>query len=177
MEGVNQTRGLMFSLDIPSKTATVLKDLFDPSDPLFVETQGSFSPLSNGNVFMGYGQVPEMKEYGPAGDVRMSIQFGDLNGTGLSYRAFRVPWEGAPVTVPVVVAESGTAFMSWNGATNVTSWDIYEGLTSSTLEKTGTVANNGFETSSAISNSTLFVQVGAFAGSVFLRNSTVVSVS
>ncbi|KAN0098847.1 hypothetical protein V8E51_014510 [Hyaloscypha variabilis] len=69
-----------------------------------------------------------------------------------------------PVAPPLVVAEAGSAFMSWNVATNVTHSEIYEGLTASQLELAKTTSNAGFETQTSISNSTKFVQVGALCG-------------
>ncbi|KAE9373137.1 hypothetical protein N431DRAFT_338480 [Stipitochalara longipes BDJ] len=176
--GTNQTLGLDFYLDLTSKKAALLKSLADPNDPLFAESQGSYESLPNGNVFMGYGQLPVFKEYGPDGDVRMSTQWADLDAES-SYRAYRLDWSALPAAPPVAVAKAGSAFMSWNGATNVTHWEIYEGLTASRLELTKMVANAGFETKTSISNSTKFVQVGALCGlgHTVVSKSDVVSVS
>ena len=177
-DGTNQTLGLDFYLDLTSKKATLLKSLADPNDPLFVDSQGSYEPLPNENVFMGYGQLPVFKEYGPDGDVRMSTQWADLDAAS-SYRTYRLDWFAQPAAPPVVVAIPGSAFMSWNGATNVTNWEVYEGLTPSRLKHTQTVANAGFETKASISNSTKFVQVGALCGlhHAVVSKSDVVSVS
>ena len=46
-----------------------------------------------------------------------------------------------PVAPPLVVAEAGSAFMSWNVATNVTHSEIYEGMTASQLKLTKTIFN------------------------------------
>jgi hypothetical protein len=119
LSGVNQTLSLMFSLDLEKNTSTLLKDLYDPNQRLYADSQGAFDLLPNGNVLMGFGQIPVIREYGPDGDVRMSIQFGDLNGTESSYRAYRLQWEGEPAADPVVYAGTGHAYMSWNGATCV----------------------------------------------------------
>lgn len=85
---------------------------------------------------MGFGQIPVIREYGPDGDVRMSIQFGDLNGTESSYSAYRLQWEAEPAADPVVYAGTGHAYMSWNGATCVRSRDIYEGTTAENVKYT-----------------------------------------
>ena len=175
--GVNQTLGLMFNLDLKSKTSTLLKDLYNPNEALYAESQGALNLLPNGNVLMGYGHIPVITEYGPLGDVRMNIAFGDLNGTQASYRAYRLEWEGTPAAAPVVVAQNGSAYMSWNGATCVKSWDIYEGTSAERLRYTKTVSNAGFETGVLLSNFTTYVQVTAVTANFGKRYSSVVSVS
>jgi hypothetical protein len=125
---------------------------------------------------MGYGQLPVVKEYGPTGDTRMTIQFGDL-GFSESYRAYRLPWSAIPAAEPLVLVENGTAFMSWNGATDVTCWHIYEGETAKDLVQTKISRSAGFETDVKVANNTMFVQVAAFNEEKFLRNSSVVAVS
>lgn len=172
----NQTRGLEFSLDHISKSATLLKNFFDPLEPLYADSQGSFTALNNGNFFQGFGQLPVIKEYTPNGLVALSIQWADL-AYASSYRAFRFPWFATPKEDPVAVAKPGTVWVSWNGATNVTDWVIYEGRTAASLVKTKTIAKIGFESNTTISNATSFVQVAAFDGSQWLRNSSVVAIS
>jgi hypothetical protein len=125
---------------------------------------------------MSYGDLPVFKEFGPHGDVRMSTNW---SLTMSSYRTFRLDWRARPATDPIVVVEASSAFVSWNGATDLTGWKVYEGLTASTLKLTKTVASAGFETEISISNSTKFVQVGALSGKSFSlsRKSTVVPVA
>jgi hypothetical protein len=127
---------------------------------------------------MDYGQVPIMKEYGPQVDVRTTVQFG-LNDVDSSYRGYRQEWEAIPYTLPDIVAENRTVYMSWNGATNVTSWAVYRGQQnmSSNLALTGTVENVGFETSFNVPNGTNYAKVGAYNGNVLLRESNVILVT
>jgi hypothetical protein len=125
---------------------------------------------------MGYGQLPVVKEYGLAGDTRMTIQFGELAFLE-SYRAYRLPWSAIPAADPLVVVENGTAFISWNGATDITHWDVYEGRTTDDLVRTKSSPSSGFETDVTIANNTMFVQVAAFHREGFLRKSSVVAVS
>lgn len=156
--GVNQTKGRIFQLDLEKKTSTQLQEFYDPNQVLYSDSQGSFKKLANGNVLMGYGQLPVVREYGPDGDLRLDIQFGEIPGNQDSYRAFRVEWEGTPAASPIVVVEDGTAYVSWNGATGVQSWDVYEGSRATRLAYSKTVANTGFESSFSIQGSTKFVQ-------------------
>ena len=158
---MNQTLGLIFSLNLKKKTSTLLGDFYDPKEALYADSQGALDLLPNGNVLMGYGQIPIAREYGPGGDVRLAVQFGDVAGSQASYRAYRLEWEGEPAADPVVYAEKGHAYASWNGATCVESWEIYEGTTAKNVEYTHSVRKAGFETEVSISTHTLFVKVAA----------------
>jgi hypothetical protein len=161
--GVNQTSGLEFFLCYATMKATLLKNLTDPVDPLYVQTRGAFSPLSEGNVFMGYGQVPKMKEYRPTGDVRMDVQFGYLNANiaTISYRAFKIVWDATPAADPVAVGWNGVGYMSWNGATNISHWEIYEGTTADNLARSRSVIKLGFETNATLNSGTKFFKAAA----------------
>lgn len=177
LSGVNQTLGLLFSLDLQSKAATLLKEYKDPDQPLYVDSQGALSILANGNALQGYGQIPVVREYGPEGDVRLSIQFGDLNGQQQSsYRAYRLEWEAVPAADPAVFAEQGRAYASWNGATKVIEWDVFQGTTNGSVAYTHSVKKTGFETEVALFNTTKFVKVASVydAGK---RDSAVVAVA
>lgn len=165
----------MLSVDLTSMSVTLMEKSSDPNESLYSSSQGSNQVLSNNNFLVGYGAIPEVKEFGPDGDLRMRIAFGDSGSSG-SYRAFRMPWTSVPSAKPKVVAGNGTAYMSWNGATSVTNWAIYEGLTADTLEMTGLIERTGFETSTTISKGTKFVQVSPFEGSTWLSNSSVTAV-
>ena len=85
--GVNQTLELNFYLGLEAKTSTNLKDLHIPDQTLYVDSQGAFNPLPGGNVLIGYGKLPIVSEYGPDGDVPMTMQFGSLNRPQASYRS------------------------------------------------------------------------------------------
>ncbi|OAR02358.1 hypothetical protein LLEC1_02452 [Akanthomyces lecanii] len=178
LSGVNQTLGLVFTLDLGSNSSTLLREYKDPSQPLYTDSQGALDLLPNGNALQGYGQLPIVKEYGPDGDVRMSIQFGDLDAQQeqSSYRAYRLEWEGVPAADPVVVAEQGYAYASWNGATDVSGWDIYEGTTAENVVFTHSVTKNGFETEAIIFNTTKYVKAAAVY-TTGKRDSAVVAVA
>ena len=110
----------------------------------------------------------------------MSTQWSQISTFGYeSYRTYRLDWTAQPAASPIMVAKAGSVFMSWNGATDVSDWQIYEGVTASTLKLTKTVAKAGFEIKASIADSTKFVQVGAIGGlgHSVLRKSSVVIVS
>lgn len=103
---------------------------------------------------MDYGQIPVMKEYGPGdpsgGDVRWTGRFG-VDNLVQSYRGFKTEWQGFPTTSPsLVLGEDGNGcragYVSWNGATNVDEWVIYEGKMEDNLSYAGRIGYKGFET-------------------------------
>ncbi len=56
----------------------------------------------------------------------------DFSGSIQSYRCFRFPWQAQPTTAPAssVDPPAGgmvTAYASWNGATEVASWEVLGG--------------------------------------------------
>ena len=70
---------------------------------------------------------------------------------GESYRAFRFPWSGHPIEDPAVALEQLSAekvklYASWNGATEVESWEVLSGEHPGRLVPLGSVPRDGFET-------------------------------
>lgn len=111
-----------------------------------------------------WGQTPCFGEYDSNGTLLWSAQFGV--GDVQSYRVLRSNWTGYPTWSPSisVVSNSSTSshdvYASWNGATEVSTWEIlgsasqdgtYTSLVNSTKE--------GFETLSSIPQS----QTGAYS--------------
>jgi hypothetical protein len=74
-----------------------------------------------------------------------------------SYRAYRFPWSATPAEAPRAALQydanptAVTIYTSWNGATDITSYNIYAGLTSATLSVVDNVARSGFETEISLS--------------------------
>ena len=164
--GINQTTGLEFLLPLPPNPSNpesrpkLLKNLVAPDEPVFADTQGSVQPLANGNVFMQYGQVPLVREWSPNGDLIWAGRFG-VDNLSQSYRGYKVEWHGMPKTAPnlaVGPTSAGprrfgdcrlckvAAYASWNGATDVTEWAVWEGNSGARLNKIGRVDSKGFET-------------------------------
>jgi hypothetical protein len=103
--------------------------------------------LDNGNSFIGWGNVPKLTEVWPNGTIGLEM----LLGAG-SYRAFRFPWNGLPLTTPRAVLQYGadptavTIYTSWNGATHISSYDVYAGPTRQSMVLVDNAARSGFET-------------------------------
>jgi len=84
-----------------------------------------------------------------------------------SYRAYRFPWTGRPIVPPDIAAErdsSGqvTVYASWNGATEVASWQALAGPSADSLEPVGDPApRTGFETELSVEAGTAITAVAA----------------
>lgn len=181
--GTHPSIGLALQLTTPpnrSNPPVVVDFLFDPKDPIYADSQGSTLLLPNGNVLMGYGQIAVMKEYRPSGpnssDVLWTARFG-LDNLVQSYRGFKTEWQGFPTTIPDLVVEEGgndcrAAYVSWNGATSVEGWVVYEGWANDRLSQVARIGYKGFETQFTFDQPC--VQVGALVnGKVSTRSSVV----
>ena len=174
-----QSQGLAFWISMPpdpEKPPILVKQLQTPEEPLYSGTQGSYQfDAGNGNGFIGYGLVPKAREYGPDGDLRWEAQFGYENEM-MSYRVFKQSWDGTPkdwnpvVVVQGLIGGSSTAYVSWNGATDISGWAVYGGDTPGALRPLGVAKKHGFETAFSLDRAAC-VQVGA------MRNDTITRIS
>jgi hypothetical protein len=141
-----QSRGLVVALDEATMAATVEREVVHPAGVL-ATSQGSFQLFPDGVAFLGWGQVPRFSEFDAAGQLRLDASF----PTKGSYRALRQPWVGRPAEPPAVaavgVSGGGTAvYASWNGATEVATWEVLGGPDASRLRPLGRAPRTGFET-------------------------------
>lgn len=175
---------LVYHLPFQPNNATppVLRRNLQNSPPLFADSQGSYqADLANGNQFVNFGQLPLIKEYGPAtdgSDVRWTGRAGPDNLVQL-YRSFKKEWHATPSTLPSLVVLNGTSttkgYVSWNGATDVTGWNVYEGASAQSLHNVGQVGFRGFETQFDVACWAAYVQVGAVVNGTEVKRSEVVS--
>jgi hypothetical protein len=96
----------------------------------------------------GWGSAPYLSEFGRDGEVLFGARF---PREVESYRAFRFPWKGQPDGDPALAAERGpdnevTLYASWNGATEVATWEVLAGPTPDGLKPLGSSTRKGFET-------------------------------
>ena len=66
-----------------------------------------------------------------------------------SYKAYRFRWNGQPGESPVLVAERSSdhevkLYPSWNGATEIGTWEVIAGPDPEDLESIGSVPREGF---------------------------------
>jgi len=138
------SRGLILDVDERAMTAALLRQYTHPG--ILAGSQGSVQLLANGNVFVGWGEVPRVSEF----DHSRHIVFDALLGKQYEcYRAFRLPWQGRPAQAPAIaVLATGrelTAYASWNGATNVHSWRLLAGGGPDALNPISSTRARGFE--------------------------------
>jgi len=181
------TNTLLYRLPFQPNNNTppvLLRDLRN-TPPLFADSQGSYEPyLTNGNQLANFGQLPLVKEYGPAGGVRWSGRAGPDNLVQL-YRSYKQVWHATPSTTPsLVVLSNGngttevlSGYVSWNGATDLTGWNVYEGTSEGGLHYVGQVWHRGFETKFDVAVWAEYVQVGAVVNGTEVRRSETVRTS
>ena len=176
------SRGIMLDLDLERMTATTRKIYQDPDRLLYAKNSGSVTwNYDDSHVIVNYGSSGSLQEFDANGDVVYSMRFSQ-DQCGWSYRAFKSEWKGYPTTIPSVKAcnnpQDGSVlvYMSWNGATEVTSWRVYASNeqvldTNSTttaehdLQWLGTVKKTGFETRMVLEpHDVTYVQVEAVGG-------------
>jgi hypothetical protein len=98
-----------------------------------------------------------------------------------SYRAYRFPWSGHPLSSPSVSArvlatgDATAVFASWNGATDVASWRVLAGSAPGSLAPRVTMPDSGFESSVTFPEAFPYVAVQALgsAGQLLGTSTTV----
>ena len=160
------SRAIVLQLDEVSKTVALVQGYRHPTR-ISSGTRGNVQLLPNGNAFVGWGGAPFASEFGPAGNLRFDLALwpGDL-----SYRGFRCVWRGRPSDQPAVAirrpSSGGTiVYASWNGATDVQTWQILTGDTSTRLQVAASATRRGFETVIALPSVRRFVVARALDGS------------
>jgi Arylsulfotransferase (ASST) len=157
----SQSRGLVLAIDEDSRQARFLSQ-YHHHPPVLSQALGSLQELSDGHVFMGWGDSSYFTEYDRSGGVLFD---GHLASGTLSYRAFRENWIGSPATAPdlAIVRSGSTArlYVSWNGATEVERWSVLGGHHPNSLSQLGVAAVAGFETEIAVPAAPPYLAVAA----------------
>jgi hypothetical protein len=141
------SRGLKLAVDTATMEATLLEQYL-PHPSVLATSQGSVQLLADGEVFVGWGSEPYCSQY--TSDAQL-LYVGELPPPGESYRAFRFAWSATPSRPPDVAASRSdhdvvTVYASWNGATEVASWDVLGGHSPGSLERIVNFPRKGFET-------------------------------
>jgi len=143
-----QSRGVRIGVDLANHTARLLQAYPHPGGALVADSQGNVQTLPNGNVVIGWGSVPSVSELTKAGALLFDAH---LPPGSSSYRAFRFPWEGHPLSLPAVSAhvlatgDATAVFTSWNGASDVAAWHVLAGSSPGSLTGQVTMPDSGFE--------------------------------
>lgn len=152
----NHSRGLILKLDRTKKTngklgqVSLVQEFLIHGDEKASTSQGSVQPLDNGNFFINWGSTPVISEHLPTGEqvFRAYINSGDHS----SYRGFKASFDASPIDSPALLSRykkednHTTFYFSWNGATNVSSWNIYTSDNRKSFQKLETVDRKDFET-------------------------------
>lgn len=154
-----QSRGVLLKPDYAKGTVSLVKAFTNPTKTLLAPAQGSLIKLTEGNWLMGYGNLPNFTEYNAAGGVLLD---GELGPNVQDFRTYLSTWSGHPTTSPAIVAKrSGSSIAvltSWNGATEIASWQLLAGSSPSSLTALSTVPKSGFQTDVTLTSSATYVE-------------------
>ncbi len=160
-EAIEESRGIVVELDEDAMTATLVREYTHP-DELLAATQANMQVLPNDNVFIGWGSKSAFSEFSRDGELLFDARL----ATKQSYRTFRFPWSGQPSDRPAVVAERGPGdkvriYASWNGATEVATWEVVAGPSSERLKPVRSAPKEGFETTITVRTTEPYISVRA----------------
>ncbi|RAH44325.1 arylsulfotransferase family protein [Aspergillus brunneoviolaceus CBS 621.78] len=137
----DHSRGLMIRLDFADWTADTLH-VYDSPGRFSSHSQGSLQVLPrSGNVFVGWGKSSAYTEFSTDGDLLCDFHWGPRVffwlGWTKSYRAQKSHWIGRPRNPPDVEVDetAHTAYVSWNGATDVAGWVLQRASNGSAPEE------------------------------------------
>jgi arylsulfotransferase ASST len=130
-----QSRALLLHVDERRHRASLLHAYAHRPERVLSHFMGNTQLLDDRHMFVGWGGSPFVTEFAPDGSIRFDAR---LPNGGQSYRAFRFSWTGRPTGAPALAAANGMLHASWNGATEVASWQLVEdGRTTQTVPRAG----------------------------------------
>jgi hypothetical protein len=141
-----RSRAIFLNLDRSRMEATLAREYFHPTN-LLASSQGSFQPLTDGNLLVGWGSERYFSEYDKSGRLAMDVKFPkNVN----SYRALRYSWTGRPAREPAVAIKRRRGgvivYVSWNGATGVSRWRVLAGTRPDRMRPVRSLPRKRFET-------------------------------
>jgi hypothetical protein len=149
-----QSRAIEVTLNTTNMTATLTRS-YEHRNPLVAGSQGNLQALSDGDWMVGWGQAGYLSEIGGDGQLLFNAH---LPPGWESYRTFALPWTGQPAQPPALAAVAvstahvgATVYASWNGATEVASWEVLAGTSPTALALAGSAPKSGFETAISLS--------------------------
>jgi hypothetical protein len=146
-KAVEESRAIVLDVDERKMRASLVREYTHP-DKMYADAAGNLQILANGDAFVGWGRALAISEFSREGKLLFDARLPPQNR---SYRAFRFPWRGHPTDRPAVAAERISedevkVYASWNGATEVATWEVLTGQRPEGLEPLGSVPRYGFET-------------------------------
>jgi Arylsulfotransferase (ASST) len=161
-EAIEESRAIVLEVDEDNMKAKLVGEYTHPNK-MFADAAGNTQVLPNGNVLVGWGRALATSEFDHDGKMLFDLK---LPAENRSYRSFRFPWNAQPDGAPAVDAERTSSeearvYASWNGATEVESWEVLAGPGQDRLESLGEVPRDGFETAMLVRTSEAYVAVKA----------------
>ncbi|EMD00555.1 hypothetical protein BAUCODRAFT_61638 [Baudoinia panamericana UAMH 10762] len=126
------SHGRIVAIDHITNTATLIKEWGAPGPDggLLSGSQGSMQLLPGGGCHIGWGEHAYFSEHLEDGNAVMYGKLAMRASNVMLYRSYKFNWTGEPLTNPDVWTYSKNGermvfFVSWNGATEVRSWNFY----------------------------------------------------
>ena len=163
----DKSYGLVLDPDEDEMTVTLAREYANPRGRV-AAVMGNVQVLPDGHAFIGWGSDPIFSEFDRDGELLFNAVFPPKVNT---YRAFRFPWTGKPGDDPAIAVEPGpgeeevTVYASWNGATEVATWQVLAGPGPDRLKPAASAPRDGFETSISVRGAGPYVAVRARDGS------------
>ena len=161
-----QSRGLLLRPDTATHTVSLVKQFVNPTK-LLAESQGNTFSLPGGNWLLGYGRLPNFTEFDASGQVLLD---GTLGRNIQNFKTYLSPWSARPVGAPSLAVQSGaggtlTVAASWNGATEVASWQVLAGASPTSLAPVASAPKAGFQTTITVKPAAAYIAVQALNAS------------
>lgn len=149
------SRGLLLAINEKEMTYSIELQIDHPmTDDRYSWRRGNYQVLPNGNIFMGWSEQGVQSEHSADGELLMEAIFAvDWLGT---YRQYKYPFVGLPKTLPDInsrvsssdnITNTTTVHVSWNGATEVRTWELWKAnIVGHAVERLTSAAKKGFET-------------------------------
>ena len=159
---VEESRAIVVELDEEEMRASLVGEYTHP-DKQYADAGGNMQVLANGNVFVGWGRALVISEFSSDGELLFDASLPPKSNT---YRAFRFPWSAHPSDEPAAAAERASedevkVYASWNGATEVSTWEVLAGPGPDPTRPFGSVPRDGFETALTVHTAEPYVAVQA----------------
>ncbi|KAJ9254017.1 hypothetical protein DTO207G8_3878 [Paecilomyces variotii] len=148
-----RSSALIVQLDTVNMKATVVHRYGRPDGGLS-RLRGNVQLLKSGNIFVGWSEQGYHSEFTPDGTCAMEARF--TSDRYSTYRAYKYDFHGRPAEPPALKAfvygakdtdVSTVIYVSWNGATDVASWNFFaQADAASPRVLIGNVPYAGFET-------------------------------
>jgi hypothetical protein len=172
-----QSRGLLLAPNPSARTVRLIRQFTNPTHTLLAESQGNMQSLAGGDWLLGYGRLPNLTEFDPSGHVL----FDAILGRNVqNFRTYLSPWSAGPASPPGLAVQpngagAATVFASWNGATEVASWQVLAGASPASLTPVVSAPKRGFQTSIALASTPPYLAVQALdaASAVIGRSPTI----